>query len=213
MYPVKIYELMPSIESLIPYDYEHIKCDEYENIIKKFITNCKKGNSFEQVSGAPGSGKTTFCKTILNCNFLSFDQIMEELPSYQSDLQKYDNKQAFANNEITARIIGYEILRRAIENKYSLVLEHSGVNPAHLELFTNLKKINYKTKIDFLLCDLNILIERVKLREKNTQRHTPAKMVEQRYLLINDYIKKYQKIADEINIYNSTDNRYTKIKI
>ena len=208
---MKIFDLMPSVKNLIPHDYDHIRCAEYEKMIIEFLRNCSKGNSFEQVSGAPGAGKTTFCQKSIGGNFISFDKIMESLPSYKNDLQKYGNKQAFANNEITARIIGYEILRRAVEQGYSIVLEHSGVNAAHLELVNNLKKLNYKTKVDFLLCDLKMLKDRASNREKITHRHTPQTMIEQRYALIKEYIEKYKKITDEFNVYNSSDKQYKKI--
>ena len=203
-----IYDLMPSVKDLIPYDYSHIVCDEYDKVISNFLLCCHKGNCFTQISGAPGAGKTVFCKKLADDNFLSFDKIMENLPDYQSDLQKYGSKQAFANNEISARIIGYEILRRAIEEKYSFVLEHSGVNPAHLELMTNLKKLNYITKVDFVICDLPILLKRVKQRELLTHRHTPQSMIEQRFLLVEEYIEKYKNIADKVNVYISTNGQF-----
>ena len=87
---MRIYDLIPSVENLIPYDYTHIACDEYEKVISDFLQRCHKGNSFVQVSGAPGVGKTSFCRKLADDVFLSFDKIMEELPSYQSDLKKYD---------------------------------------------------------------------------------------------------------------------------
>lgn len=198
---------MPSVTELIPYDYEHIRTAEYEDVVADFFKCAKKEKSFEQISGAPGAGKTTFCKKF-DENFLSFDEIMENLPQYQNDVKEYDNVQAFKNHEMTARIIGYEILRRAIENEYKIVLEHSGVNAAHLELFENLKKLGYKTKIEFILCDIDISLKRAKIREKYTHRHTPEEMIRQRFDLISQYIPKYQEIADEVDIYDTTENKY-----
>jgi len=205
---MKIYDLMPSVKELIPFDYEHIRTSEYDIIISDFFKFAGKEKLFIQISGAPGAGKTTFCKKFNNECFLSFDEIMENLPQYQQDLQKFGNEQAFKNNEITARIIGYEILRRAIENNYKIVLEHSGVNPAHLELFENLHKLGYQTKVDFILCDIKTSLKRAKIREKYTHRHTPEDMIRQRFALINEYIEKYKKIADEIDIYDTTENKY-----
>ena len=202
---MKIYDLMPSVKDLIPYDYEHIRSEEYEKIVCDFLGKCPKERFFEQVSGAPGAGKTTFCQKSINGCFLSFDKIMEDLPSYQKDLIEYGSKKAFQNNEIVARVIGYEILRRAVDSGCKLVLEHSGVNLAHLELFCNLKKLKYKTRVDFVISDLKTLLERVKVREAITKRHTPKKMVEQRYALVNEYIEKYRKIADEVKVYSSVD--------
>lgn len=204
---MKIYDLMPSIKELIPYDYEQIRSDDYDAIIADFFKNAEKEKTFEQISGSPGAGKTTFCKKFDN-NFLSFDEIMENLPQYQKDLEEYGNEQAFKRNEITARIIGYEILRQAISNGYQLILEHSGVNDAHLELFENLHKLGYKTKVDFILCDIKIAINRAKIREKYTHRHTPEEMIRKRYSLIEQYIPQYEKIADEVDIYDTSENKY-----
>ena len=41
---------------------------------------------------------------------------------------------------------------------------------------------------------------RAEEREKITHRHTPKKMIEQRFALVNNYIAKYQKIADKVLI-------------
>lgn len=205
---MRIYDLMPSVKELIPYDYPQIRSGEYDEIIADFFKTAKKEKFFEQISGAPGAGKTTFCRRFDDDCFLIFDEIMDNLPKYQQDLEKYGSAQAFKNNEITARIIGYEILRHAIENGYKLILEHSGVNSAHLELFENLHKLGYKTKVDFILCDEKTSIKRAKIREKYTHRHTPKEMIKQRFELISTYIPQYQRIADEVDIYDTSENKY-----
>lgn len=200
---MQLYDLMPSVTSLISYDYSKIKCAEYEQIIDallaKFAHN--KGLQMLQVSGCPGAGKTTYCRKIAGDGaFLSFDAIMESLPSYQRDLQSLGDEAAFARWEMVARVIGYEVLRRAVERKLGIVLEHSGVNPAHLELFANLKKLGYETCVRVIKCDLAMAERRAEEREKITHRHTPKKMIEQRFALVNNYIAKYQKIADKVLI-------------
>lgn len=202
---MQLYELMPSIKNLVPYDYDNIKCSEYEQIIDKMIIKLSKGKGLQilQVSGCPGAGKTTYCRKITNDEaFLSFDAIMESIPSYQSDIIALGSKEAFSKWEIVARIIGYEILRRAIERKLGIVFEHSGVNQAHLELFNSLKKIGYKTSVKVIKCDLETAQKNVAEREKITKRHTPQEMIKQRYALVNEYISKYKKIADEVSIVN-----------
>lgn len=200
---MRLYDLMPSVTSLIPYDYSQIKCAEYERIIDALLAKFAqaKGLQILQVSGCPGAGKTTYCRKIAGDRaFLSFDAIMESLPSYQADLRLLGSKEAFAKWEAAARVIGYEALRRAVERKLGIVFEHSGVNPAHLELFANLKKLGYHTRVQVIKCDLATAEKRVEEREKITHRHTPKEIVEQRYALVNDYIAKYQKIADEVSV-------------
>ena len=198
---------MPSVTELIPCDYEHIRTPEYEYVVADFFKCAKKEKSFEQISGAPGAGKTTFCKKF-DENFLSFDEIMENLPQYKNDVKEYGNVQAFKNHEMTARIIGYEILRRAVEGGYKIVLDNSGVSQAHLELCKKLKSLGYSTKIDFITCDIQLCLKRAKIREKYTHRHTPEEMIRQRFDLISQYIPKYQEIADEVDIYDTSENKY-----
>lgn len=203
-----IHELMPSVKELIPFEYDRISCDEYEKIIKEYLQKLSKGKKLIQVSGAPGSGKTAYCKKIAPHTYLSFDAIMEELPSYKADILKYGSKKAFQRNEITARIIGYEILCRAVENNLQIVFEHSGVNKAHTELFENLHKIGYKTESCFILCDLPTAIKRADKREKCTARYTAHNMIRTRFSKIEEYLPKYEKISDEIYVYDTTNNDF-----
>ena len=205
---MRIYDLMPSVKELIPYDYPQIRSGEYDEIIADFFKTAKKEKFFEQISGAPGAGKTTFCRRFDDDCFLSFDEIMENLPKYQQDLEKYGSAQAFKNNEITARIIGYEILRHAIENGYKIILDNSGVSQAHLELCKKLKDLGYKTKIDFITCNLQLCLERAQIREKYTHRHTPEEMIKRRFDLVMQYIPQYESIADEVDIYDTSENKY-----
>lgn len=212
---MQIYDIMPSVKNLIPYDYEKIKSAEYDNVINAILQKLKslKHRTFIQVSGCPGAGKTTFCHNNFADNFLSFDSIMEHLPSYQNDLKKYGEKEAFSRWEIVARIIGYEVLRRAVEQNLGIVLEHSGVNPAHLELFDNIKKRGYNTKSCFVLCDLPTAQKRASEREKITHRHTPKTMIKERFAKINSYIPQYKKVADEVDVYDTTSGNPLSVKI
>lgn len=205
---MRIDDLMPSVKELIPFEYDRIGCDEYEKIIDEYLQKLSKGKKLIQVSGTPGSGKTTYCKKIAPHSYLSFDAIMENLPSYKADIVKYGNKKAFQRNEITARIIGYEILRRAIDNDLEIVFEHSGVNKAHTELFENLHKIGYKTESCFILCDLPTAIKRVDKREKETKRYTPHNIIKSRFLKIQKFLPKYEKLSDDTYVYDTTNNSF-----
>jgi len=51
-------------------------------------------------------------------------------------------------------------------------------------------------------------LKRAKIREKYTHRHTPEEMIRQRFDLISQYIPKYQEIADEVDIYDTSENKY-----
>ena len=101
--------------------------------------------------GSSGAGKSTFCQRKYSLlTLVQFDTIMGKLPSYQADCMRLGLIQAFSKWEMPARVIGYEVIRRLIEKKASFVLEHSGMNPAHIKLIEVLKKQAYHTQMQFL---------------------------------------------------------------
>lgn len=210
---MRLTAIMPDILSLIPKEYSQIKTAEYERIIAFCLKNAKTSPNpkFVQVGGIPGAGKTTFC---LNNNwnsqlFISFDAIMEMLPAYQQDLYKIGIKESFKKWEIPARIIGYEVLRRAVAKKSDIFLEHSGVNTPHIQLVENLKKLGYQTELYFILCSKDAAFKRALQREKITKRHTPPQIIEERFALVNKFLPIYSRLVDNLYIYDSTNNKFT----
>mgnify|MGYP002863661710 CR=1 FL=1 len=149
--------LMPSLHQLISSDYKAVKSMESEHLINTLLSGLKsvKNPELRQISGIPGSGKSTYCAAHLPQNFLllSFDKIMTSLSGYQYMLKEKGAIAAYEAYEMPARIIGYELLRRAIAKKINIMFEHSGTNQAHLELFKNLPKKGYKTAVNFIICD------------------------------------------------------------
>ena len=207
--------LMPHISTMIPYAYEKIKNAEYEKVISEILTSATQTAQpyFVQIGGIPGAGKSTFCKQHKDKSaiYISFDKIMENLHGYQKDLQTLGSIEAFKRWELPARVIGYEVLRRAIEKKINIRLEHSGVNEAHIELFKSLKKLGFKTEVDFILCQEDIAYQRTLEREQRTQRHTPKSLIEERSAKVKEYLPKYKSIADTLNVYDSSHNHFNKI--
>ena len=136
--------LMPSLPQLITADYKSVKTKESEKIIASMLAGLQPVTKPElrQISGIPGAGKSTYCQTHLPKNFLflSFDKIMVSLSGYQQTLAKEGSAAAYHQYEMPARIIGYEVLRRALRKHYNILFEHSGTNNAHVEMFKNLPK-------------------------------------------------------------------------
>ena len=205
-----IYQLMPQISDLIPYGYQHIKNPTYEALIAQYLGQfkSKKNPVFIQVGGIPGAGKTTFCQQLSGHLFLSFDQIMESIPAYQQDLYLLGNVKAFEKWEIPARVIGYEILCRAINKRFDIVLEHSGVNQAHLSLFKSLQKLGYTTNMYFISCPLSLALSRASEREQRTHRFTPPEMIKKRFDLVQKYVAEYKNIANHTYIYDSSSDKF-----
>lgn len=216
---MKLTDLMPDIYTLIPYSYDIIQNDVFDSIIEQELSRAQPATTpfFHQISGIPGSGKSTFCEHFLHKNpsfsYISFDKIMESIPSYSQDIIKKGSAEAFKNWEIPARIIGYEILKRLIEKKANILLEHSGVNEPHLHLCKNIKQLSYTTTICFLMCDKKIALKRTKERECLTHRHTPESLIEQRALSIVQYAQKYTKIADKIECWDTSKDKLAQIKL
>lgn len=211
---MQITELMPSIGQLIEYDYKTIQTPESD----AYVTSCLQGvpqsvsPHFVQISGIPAAGKSTF---IANNNFndylfISFDAIMISMPAYQIDVKTFGAKQAFKNWEMPARVIGYHLLEKAIEQKINIVFEHSGANEAHIELFQNLPNLGYQTKIHFILCDVDTACQRALERQKITNRHTPKEIIVQRAALLEEYLQKYQSFVD-VSIHSSDFGKLKKV--
>ena len=202
--------LMPSLCNLVDKDYSSIKNDETEVLIQSMLQGLKgvKTPTLLQVSGIPGAGKSTYCKAhqLQNYLYISFDKIMISLQSYKEDLQNYGEVKAFTNNEMKARIIGYELLNRALTLHYNIMLEHSGTNDAHIELFKNIKSQGYQTSINFIVCNTSLAIKRAKVREKETKRHVPETLIKERADKFNFYLNQYQGIVEKINILDGANN-------
>lgn len=135
--------LMPDIYTLIPSDYASIRCREYERLLSLYMSRAVPSvhPRFVQVGGIPGAGKSTFCagRRWTDRLFVSFDAIMENIPAYQTDIYRLGRAGSFKKWEIPARIVGYELLRRAVEARADIYFEHSGVNRPHVQLIENLK--------------------------------------------------------------------------
>ncbi len=213
---MKLTDLIPNIGEVIPYEYEAIRCDEYERLLSDILAKAKSSlhPSFIQVGGIPGAGKSTFCREHCKTDelFISFDGIMENLPQYQTDIYTLGRAGSFAKWEIPARIVGYELLRRAIEKKCNIRMEHSGVNIPHVQLMNNIRKYGYNTEMSFILCNVEKAHARAIQRETVTNRHTPYTLIEKRASLVKKFLPEYIKITDKLSIYDTSSGKNILLK-
>ena len=202
--------LMPSLSQLITADYKSIKTAESEKIISSLLRGLQTVEipELRQISGIPGAGKSTYCQAHLPQNylFLSFDKIMVELSGYKKTLAEEGAVSAYKKYEMPARIIGYEVLRRALRNHYNILFEHSGTNNAHIEMFKNLPKKGYKTSVDFIICDTQTAIRRTKEREKKINRYVSEDVIKERAAGFTKYMSIYKKITPQIKYLDGTNN-------
>jgi len=168
-----------NIHKILPSDIDKVYVvKQIEKIIEKRIADYKpidaKPNLIN-VSGIPGSGKTYYCEKVLlkqkqfrDFIYIAFDDIMEDvdLPYHSEKLEK-GTEYAFARWELPARIVGYELLRRAVEKRISVVFEHSSSISEHILLFQFLKEIeSYRVGFHYLDISIEEAIERTKKRQR-----------------------------------------------
>lgn len=159
------------------------------------------------MAGIPGAGKTTYYKThsFEPHVFVGFDDIMEAMPSYQNDVLQKGCVAAFQAWEIPARVIGYELLRRAVEARKTIFFDHGGTNPAHLDLMKNIRRFGYSTEMHYIYCPLGVALQRALDREKTTHRHTPPQMIRERFEKIKPMLNEYQKIVDHFYLVDPSE--------
>jgi len=191
-----------------------------EDIINESLSNIKTVESpfLLNVSGIPGSGKTTYSKMLLNgkvsnepdCTnalYISFDKIMEDerLP-FLLETKQFP-QHTFERWEPIAKIAGYEMLKRAIEKNVNILFEHSSaiiitdrtnlltVKKPHIELFNFLLSKNYSVHFRFIFIYDNLARRRVEERAKLTGRIVPANYIEERSSALNQLRPEYQEIC------------------
>ena len=197
--------LVPAISEVVPYTYdEKYNYQEiFDPIISKALNDAPSSDKpdFVHMLGIPGAGKSTFYKKnqkkFNNYLLVGFDAIMEQVPQYHKDVKEFGSAKAFEHWEIPSRIAGYELLRRAVEEKKNIFFDHGGTPSCHKELLSNVQKIGYHTTMYYIDCSLNVAYERAEKREKEISRHTPRKMISDRSLLIKQNLSTYQNLVDD----------------
>jgi probable phosphoglycerate mutase len=148
------------------------------------------------ISGIPGAGKSTLARRVLEERpalvYLSFDELMEALTPYREDLRQRGAAAAFERWELPARLLGYRLLQRCVERRYSILFEHGNADPGHVALYRRLKARGYRVEIRFIDAPLPVAIERASRRE----RYIPAAVIAERHALLRELNEQYKAIAD-----------------
>lgn len=209
---MKLIDLIPTISTIIPSDYTEIQSPQTEALIDNYLADVPSEEYplIIHMSGIPGAGKSTFYQTHTwpHHVFIGFDTIMEQIPEYQADVQNFGPAAAFNKWEIPARIIGYELLRRAVSQHKNIFFDHGALNSGHIQLLRNLKNLGYETEMYFINCAPEVAYQRTLKREQLTLRHTPRTLIEQRQTLVQTCLSEYRKIMDTIYIFDTTSGKY-----
>jgi predicted ABC-type ATPase len=200
-----IEDIIPDVSDIVPYPYSKINNDEYEEIIERLLEKIE-GHYGEppvlfHMGGIPGSGKTTYYvnnkDSFPGYIWIGFDHVMDKISGYRRDNERLGSVESYELWCLPARVVGYELLLRAIKKGVNIFFDHGGLCKPHLSLMKNLKRCGYITKMRFLECDFEVAYARTLEREKVTHRHTPRTTLEERFKLVEDYKKWYSEIVDE----------------
>lgn len=171
----------------------------YEEIINESLSNTegKRNPSLVNVSGIPGAGKSTFCKKLMetpeyyDAIYIGFDKIMEDRRLPYASEESNNPQEAFKRWEISARIAGYELLKRSVKNKLPIVFDHSSAIPQHIDLFKLLLATGYE--VHFF--NISINEDEGKRRVANRKRHVPPLYIEERSNALWQLLPEYEKIC------------------
>ncbi len=160
-----------------------------------------KSKTVYVVSGANGSGKTTFAKEFVktsNLIFLNADEIEKE---FNPDDQE--------GGKIRAGRIFFKQLKDLIQSDSDFIIESTLSGKSLISRLKKLKQNGFKIIILYVfLGNIKMAIERVRIRVEEGGHHIPKKDITRRYSRsINNFWYIYKNIADEWQIfYNGDDN-------
>jgi predicted kinase len=155
--------------------------------------------------GVPGAGKSTYLKQYDKTNYvvISFDDIMEDIPSYQTDRKLLGTEYAFQRWELCARAIGYELLFRAIARNLNIIFDNSGSRTDHVTMLRQLKnKHGYTIRMVYFAITEELALARAATRE----RYLPPHYIPERRQIIESLLPDYQALADHFETIHAQDD-------
>lgn len=158
---------------------------------------------FLHLCGIPGSGKSTYAANWIKRNphyyLVQFDSIMESLPGYET-LAGSCPQEAFLKFELPARAIGYKLLECLVENRRSILFDHSAANRNHPALIKTLAERGYAVEMHWLDCSPELACLRVKDRALKNKRHTPESLVYERAQILDELLPIYRSLTSVVEI-------------
>lgn len=151
------------------------------------------------ICGLPASGKTHLCRAFKAADagmlYISFDAIMEDLPTYLSE-HMHDRKKSFERWELPARFVGYQLLKQAVKHKLPVLFEHSNATPHHIELYEKIKQAGYTVDIRYINADPELVLPRLEKRE----RHFPPERTRERADILRKLMPVFEQTANVFSV-------------
>lgn len=207
-YTNSIHSIISGINEVIPYTYndKQYTYQQYFNpIIEQMLDKAPSSDhpKLIHMMGIPGSGKSTFYQNhkdwFNDFVLIGFDLVMESVPQYQEDRKTLGKMEAFKKWELPARIAGYELLRRAINERKNIFFDHGGTPICHRELLGNIRKMGYETTMYYINCEPQTAINRI----ANRERPFPAERMHGRIAAIRKQKQVMPSIVDNFIKINS----------
>ena len=146
------------------------------------------------ICGLPASGKTYLCKSFKETHkdvlYISFDALMEELPTYLNE-HLQDRKKSFERWELPARFIGYQLLKQAVKHKLPILFEHSNATPYHIELYEKIKQNGYTVDIRYIDAKPELVLHILEQRE----RYFSPERTQKRALILQELLPFFKQTA------------------
>lgn len=189
--------------------------EEFESIIEHKLQGVPRNSKPRLliVSGIPGSGKTTLINTLgyktPNSVYIGFDEIMQSFSYYQQLIKQrnteeneaslYWEKIAFKKCEWVGKVVSYELLKRCIDTRRSVLLEHSSSPIAHVDLYRKIKSLNYQVDFVYKKIDIATALTRIN-NNRDNGRYTPIRYVAERYKQLESLIDDYKQICNSFRV-------------
>ncbi|HVY12849.1 MAG TPA: zeta toxin family protein [Alphaproteobacteria bacterium] len=153
---------------------------------------------FIHTIGLQASGKSTYTKHLHRhlpgYAYVGFDKIMEDHPRYWDCFHTHGAEQALEEWEKPARAIGYHLLQTLLENKRSIIFEHSAAHKDHPRLIKTAMDWGYITEMHYIPCSPELSIGRAKKRKRKGGRHVPEERIWERHALLEELLPIYRHL-------------------
>ena len=149
------------------------------------------------VAGVPCSGKSHYINVLReeypDAFVLQFDDIMCKFNGYCVVFENKGKEAAFAEYELPARWIGYQLLIRALEKNVSIIWEHSSALEQHVDLYKIIyHKSVYQVEMLYIDTPMEIIMQRT-LKERDKGRFLPIEYITERSEKLKALLPIYQK--------------------
>lgn len=181
--------------------------EDKENYFTERFRNKRKGNVAIITIGGPGSGKTTVKKNTILKLGLSIDDFVDIDPDAIFTSFFKNREECFQNIES----INDTFFERAYRQHFNLIVEGTGkdFNWKYEHVIKVLKAHGYTIYLCIVHNDIDIVLERIRLRALQTGRNVPTENVKHIYKKLDPHIIDYLNIpcehVDGIFLYDNTN--------